>query len=367
MVTASHNPAQYNGFKFCREGAVPVGSTSGLAEVERWVFGEADPVPVPGRVPALRRHDIVADYAAMIRANAAPIAPMKVAIDCGNGVVGPFVEPCLGGLRATRPGSGAAGGPLDIVPLFFEPDGTFPNHEANPLKHENLEALIAAVRKERCALGIAFDGDGDRAAFVDERGEAVSGDMVTALIARRVLAREKGVVIYDLRSSRAVAEEIQRGGGMPVEERVGHAFIKATMRAKKGLLGGELSGHFYFRENFNAESAMLAAVRILEIMTESGKPLSALVAEVDRYPRTGEVNFKIEDKDGALKRLQARFADAKIYHLDGVTIRTPTWWCNVRKSNTEPLLRLNLEADDRPTLERAKKEVIETIGVEPGE
>jgi phosphomannomutase len=354
MVTASHNPARYNGFKFCRERAIPVGSTTGLADVERWVVGGAAPETFPRAAPP-RTVDIVPDYAAMIRAAAGRIAPMKVAIDCGNGMVGPFVAPCLGGLG------------LDIVPLFFEPDGTFPNHEANPLLRENLEALIHAVKKERCALGIAFDGDGDRAAFVDERGEPVSGDMVTALIARRVLAREKGVVVYDLRSSKAVREEIERAGGTPVEERVGHAFMKATMRARGGLFAGEVSGHFYFRENWNAESAMLAAVRILEIMTEARKPLSAIVAEVDRYPRTGELNFKIEDKDGAIARLAAEFADARVYYLDGITIAYPDWWCNVRKSNTEPLLRLNLEANDRPTLERAKARVVAAIGVAPGE
>jgi phosphomannomutase len=353
MVTASHNPARYNGLKFCREAAIPVGSATGLADVERMVR-EAD-IPAAAPPARVRPHDIVPAYAAMLRASAGRIAPMRVAIDCGNGVVGPFVDRCLGGFG------------LDMVRLFFEPDGTFPHHEANPIKRENLEDLIAAVRRERCALGIAFDGDGDRAAFVDERGEPISGDMVTALIARRVLRREKGVVLYDLRSSRAVREEIEKAGGLPVEERVGHAFIKATMRARGALFAGELSGHFYFRENYNAESAMLAAVRMLEIATEAGKPMSEVVREVDRYPRTGEVNFRIDDKDGAIKRLAERFADARIYALDGVTIAYPNWWCNVRKSNTEPLLRLNLEADDVKTLEAARRMVVETIGVEPGE
>lgn len=352
MITASHNPAKYNGMKFCRENAIPVGSASGLAEVER--MAREAPEPTKAVRFAYRNHDIVPEYAAMIRASAARIAPMKVAIDCGNGVVGPFVERCLGGFG------------LEIVPLFFEPDGTFPNHEANPLVLENLAALIRAVKENGAALGIAFDGDGDRAAFVDERGEPVSGDMVTALVARRVLAKQKGAVIYDLRSSRAVREEIERAGGTPVEERVGHAFMKATMRARGGLFAGEVSGHFYFRENYNAESAMLAAVRILEIMTESGKPLSALVREVDRYPRTGELNFEVEDKDGAIARLAKEFADALVYYLDGITIAYADWWCNVRKSNTEPLLRLNLEANDAPTLERAKARVIAAIGVAPG-
>ncbi len=353
MVTASHNPARYNGFKFCRERAIPVGSASGLTDVEARVRSGA-PEARAAREGGLRRHDIVVpEYAAMLRAAAGKIAPTKVAIDCGNGAVGPFVDPCLGQF------------PLDMVRLFFEPDGTFPNHEPNPIVVENLAALSRAVVENGCALGIAFDGDGDRAAFVDERARPVSGDVVTALIARRVLAREKGVVIYDLRSSRAVREEIAKHGGTPVEERVGHAFIKETMRRRGGLFAGELSGHFYFRENYNAESAMLAAVRMLEILTEEARPLSAIVAEVDRYARTGEINFRIQDKDGALARLAERFSDARISWLDGVTIEYPDWWCNVRKSNTEPLLRLNLEARDARCLAEAKARVIEALGARP--
>jgi len=354
MVTASHNPAGWNGLKFCREQAIPVGSTTGLGDVQREVES-GRPLEAAKRLGTRTTRDVVGAYAGFLKANTGKVARMKVAIDTGNGAVGPFVERCLGGLG------------LDIVPLFFEPDGTFPNHEANPLKHENLEALIHAVREQGCALGIAFDGDGDRCAFVDEAGLPVAGDMVTALLARRVLAKEKGAVLYDLRSSRAVKEEIERAGGTAVEERVGHAFIKATMRARAGLLAGELSGHFYFRENYNAESAMLAVIRMLEIVTESGKPLSKLVSEVDRYPRTGEINFKIEDKDGALARLENTFAGAEVARLDGLTLRFPDWWCNVRKSNTEPLLRLNLEADDKATMAAKLAEVIATIGVEPGE
>ena len=354
MVTASHNPAGWNGLKFCRERAIPVGSASGLGEVER-AIREQKPDMKAARRGEVSAYNALSEYAMFLRANAGRIAPMKVAIDTGNGAVGPFVDRCLGSFG------------LEILPMFFEPDGTFPNHEANPLKHENLEALIHKVREEKCALGIAFDGDGDRCAFVDEKGTPVAGDMVTALIARAVLKREKGVVIYDLRSSRAVKEEIEALGGTALEERVGHAFIKATMRQRSGLFAGELSGHFYFKENWNAESAMLAAIRMLEIMTASGKPLSELVAEVDRYPRTGEVNFRIEDKDGAMKRLETAFPGAEVAYLDGVTIRRPDWWVNVRKSNTEPLLRMNLEASNPALLAEVRSKVIATIGVEPGE
>ncbi len=355
MVTASHNPAQWNGMKLCREEAVPVGSASGLAEDEAalargdYQRAEAAGRPRGGSV----RRDVLGGYADMVRraVDPASVKPMKLAIDAGNGMVGPFI------LIILEPY------PLRLVPLYLEPDGTFPNHEANPLKEENLRDLVAAVRGEGCDLGVAFDGDGDRCRFVDEKGVPVAGDLTTALIARDVLAREKGPVVYDLRSSWAVREEIERAGGAAIEERVGHAFIKRTMRERGALFAGEVSGHFYFRENYRTESAVLALVKMLRILAETGKPLSALVAEVDRYPRTGEVNFHVEDKDAAIARLESVFADApRRSHLDGITIAYDDWWFNVRKSNTEPLLRLNLEARTPARLEQARARVVETIG-----
>jgi len=353
QVTASHNPPEYNGLKLCREEAIPVGSASGLADVQARV--EADPAPeavsTPGTCAA---HDILPAFRAFLAEHAQGIPALKVCIDTGNGVVGPFVEPLLGGT------------PLEIRPLFFEPDGRFPNHEANPLKLENLRDVQRVVVEEGCDLGIAFDGDGDRAAFVDEQGQPVPGDIVTALIARDILARQPGPVLYDLRSSRAVPEEIEKAGGTPIETRVGHAFIKATMREHGAVFAGEVSGHYYFREAFCAESAFLAVLSVLRLIGQAQKPLSELVAPLDRYPRTGEVNFRVADKGEALRRIEARFADAEaIEHLDGVTVRYADWWANVRASNTEPLLRLNLEAQDAETLARVRPWVVEAIGAEP--
>ncbi|MHC4390448.1 MAG: phosphomannomutase/phosphoglucomutase [Planctomycetota bacterium] len=354
VITASHNPAGYNGLKLCREQAIPIGSTSGLDLLQRAVEADEPIEPVAER-GGLTSHDIVSEFGEFLREQAGELKPFKIAIDTGNGTVGPFVEELLKGL------------PLSIVPLYFEPDGTFPNHEANPLKLENLVDLQAAVLREGCDLGIAFDGDGDRAALVDERGEPVRGDSMTALLARQALAANggQGTVLYDLRSSGAVREEILKAGGNPIETRVGHAFIKAAMREHDALFAGELSGHYYFRETLNAESSFLAALRILKEMSATGRPLSELVGEVDRYPRTGEVNFHVEDKDGAIARLAETFGDAEITRLDGITLRYESWWANVRKSNTEPVLRLNLEANDEPMLATARARVIEAIGAEP--
>ncbi|GIW72144.1 MAG: phosphomannomutase/phosphoglucomutase [Planctomycetota bacterium] len=360
MVTASHNPAGYNGLKFCREQAIPVGYDTGLARIERALAEGAPELEGPAR-GTRTLEDIVPEVAAFLRAEAAPLIerrrgepPYRIAIDTGNGVVGPLVA------RLT------AGWPIEVVPLYFEPDGTFPHHEANPLKVENLRDLMAAVREHRCALGLAFDGDGDRVALVDERGAPVAGDVLTALIARAVLRRTgPATVLYDLRSSRVVREEVQRLGGRAIETRVGHAFIKEAMREHGAVFAGELSGHYYFREASCAEEPWLAVLRVLEELAGSGRPLSALVAELERYPRTGELNFAVEDKQAALARLAESFADAELSRLDGLTIRYPTWWANVRPSNTEPLLRLNLEADDAETLAQARERLLAAIGSEP--
>jgi len=351
VITASHNPAQYNGLKFCREEAIPVGSTTGLWDVRDAVV-DGVAMPVAEVRGGRETREIVDAFGEFLREQAAGLVPMKIAIDTGNGTVGPFVERLIGQL------------PLEIVPLFFEPDGTFPNHEANPLNLDTLRDLQATVIEQGCALGIAFDGDGDRSALVDENGKPVAGDAMTALLAMRALSEGPGTVLYDLRSSRCVREEIEKAGGTAVETRVGHAFIKASMREHDALFAGELSGHYYFRENYNAESAFLAALRVMLTMGETGKTLSELVAHVERYPRTGEINFEVEDKDGTIERISGAFADAtEQYRLDGITVRYPTWWANVRKSNTEPLLRLNLEADDIAGLTAAKARMIEVIGV----
>jgi phosphomannomutase len=279
------------------------------------------------------------------------IKPLKVVVDCGNGMGGHTVARILDRL------------PLRAERLYFELDGRFPNHEANPIKRENIETLISRVKASGADLGIAFDGDADRCVFVDERGEPVSSDAVTALFAEALLKREPGArVVYDLRSTRATADIIKERGGVPIRERVGHSFIKATMRKETAILGGELSGHYYFRDHFYSDSGEIAMVFLLSILSEAGKPLSALIAPTRRYVSTGEINFHVEDKDGVLRALKAKFADGRMDELDGVTVQYPDWWFNVRKSNTEPLLRLNLEASTAALLAEKKSILMPMLG-----
>jgi phosphomannomutase len=256
---------------------------------------------------------------------------------------------------------------IDLVPLYFELDGTFPNHEANPLKEENLRDLQAAVRRENADLGVSFDGDADRSGFVDEHGEAIGSDLVTALIGGELLASHPGkAVLYDLRSSKAVAEYIRENGGEPVRERVGHSFMKATLRKKDGIFGGELAGHYYFAESYFEDSSILAVVEILNLLRKSGKPLSDLVAPLRRYAKSPEINFEVEDKQGKIDELARLHAGADVDYLDGISVRYPTWWFNVRPSNTEPYLRLVMEADTAEELEQRQAELFELLG-EPAE
>jgi phosphomannomutase len=252
---------------------------------------------------------------------------------------------------------------IDVVPLYFELDGTFPNHEANPLREENLADLLAAVRREGADLGVAFDGDADRAAFVDERGEPIGSDLATALIGGELLTEYPGkAVVYDLRSSRAVPEYIAERGGVPVRERVGHSFIKATLRRHDGVFGGELAGHYYFRANYFADCAILALIEIVNLVWKSGGPLSALVAPLRRYAKSPEINFEVEDKQGKIELLAERYADGEIDYLDGITVAYPTWWFNVRPSNTEPYLRLVLEAGSEEELAGRRAELEGLLG-----
>jgi phosphomannomutase len=252
---------------------------------------------------------------------------------------------------------------VEILPLYFELDGTFPNHEANPLKLENLRDLRAMVRETGADLGISCDGDFDRAAFVDETGEPVGSDLATALIAGELLSREPGRhVLYDLRSSRAVAEYVTEKGGIPVRERVGHSFMKATLRPVHGIFGGELAGHYYFRDNYHADCAMLAIVEVLNVLWHSGRSMSAVVEPLRRYAKSPETNFEVEDKQAKIRELASRYADGQIDYLDGITVQYPDWWFNVRPSNTEPLLRLVIEARDEDALARRRGELVALIG-----
>ncbi len=331
MITASHNPSEFNGLKFCRAGAVPVAYDTGLAQIERLV--QTDLTEAPGRHAEIEDRDVGPAYRAQLLKFADKIKPLTVVVDAGNGVMGAFLPALFDKL------------PCELIRLYFEPDGAFPNHEANPLKPENTADLVAKVRETSAELGIAFDGDGDRAMFCDERGEMVPCDFITALLAREMLRREPGAtIVYDLRSSWVVREEIERLGGVPLESRVGHSYIKATMREKDSIFAGELSGHFYFRDIYTTDNAEMAALQLLSIMSREEKPLSELVAPLRRYHGSGEINFHVDDKAAKIELLKETYTDADQSELDGLTLRYADWWANVRPSNTEPVLRLNLEA-----------------------
>jgi phosphomannomutase len=351
QVTASHNPAKYNGMKMSLRDARPVSGDHGIPLLEE--KARAAERPAAGRRGGYRQAEIFDDYRKHVlsfleRPEGAP--RLKVAADAANGM-GTIYLPILEAMG------------IDVVPLYFELDGTFPNHEANPLREENLADLIAAVRREGADLGVAFDGDADRAAFVDERGEPIGSDLATALIGGELLTEYPGkAVVYDLRSSRAVPEYIAECGGVPVRERVGHSFIKATLRSHDGVFGGELAGHYYFRANYFADCAILALIEIVNLVWKSGGPLSALVAPLRRYAKSPEINFEVEDKQGRIEALAERYADGEIDYLDGITVVYPTWWFNVRPSNTEPYLRLVLEAQTPEELAGRRAELEGLLG-----
>jgi len=348
MVTASHNPAQYIGFKVSREEAIPVGSDSGLNNIRDLALGS--PMRPSEKRGKIREKNLQEDYTRHVLSFVRHVEPLNVVIDTGNGMAGHMLPPILEQL------------PLTVTPLYFELDGSFPHHEANPLKAENLRDLQRVVRETGADLGVAFDGDGDRVMFVDEHADIVRADLVTAVIAKNLLQKhKKGPIVYDVRSSWAVAEEIRKYGGIPSQERVGHAFMKAALRARNAVFGGELSGHYYFRDNFYTDSGLIALVELLNALSAERKPMSEVMAPLQRYHATGEVNFEVEDKEAKLKQLGETFKDGKISRLDGITVEFEDWWFNVRPSNTEPLLRLNLEATSRELMEKAQEKVSEII------
>lgn len=350
VVTASHNPKQYIGFKLCRAGARPLSGDSGIKDIQAMVEGDGlEPVAEKGKREQLNLMD---DWCAHIQGFARDIKPMTVCVDYANG---------MGANESPQIFNGIPG--LTVHSLYEELDGTFPNHEANPLKESNLDDVRALVKKHGATMGLAFDGDADRCAFVDEEGRTVHADLITVILARGMLQRHPGKgIIYDLRSSKVVPEEIERLGGRPVRERVGHSFMKETMRRTDCIGGGELSGHFYFAENFFTDCGVLAAIEVLNQLSAEGKTLKEAADELRKYHGTGEVNFKVEDKDGLMKAIEERFSDGVIDHLDGVTVTYPTWWVNVRPSNTEPFLRMCLEADTPEVMEEKRQEVFSVLG-----
>lgn len=357
MFTASHNPAQYNGIKMCRAGAAPVGQDTGLADiralVERWSDeGAPEPAATPGTIG---ERDVLADYGTHLRGlvDLTAIRPLKVVVDAGNGMGGHTVPTVFAGL------------PLELDALYFELDGSFPNHEANPLDPKNIVDLQARVRETGADLGIAFDGDADRCFVVDENGDPVSPSAITALVAARELAKHPGsTVIHNCITSWSVPEVVRENGGTPVRTRVGHSFIKEEMAKTGAVFGGEHSAHYYFRDFWNADTGMLAALHVLAALGGQDRPLSQLVAEYDRYAASGEINSTVDDQTGRLAAIKAAYEGREgitLDELDGLTVTADDWWFNVRPSNTEPLLRLNAEARDAGTVARVRDEALAII------
>jgi phosphomannomutase len=354
MFTASHNPARYNGIKLCRAGAAPVGQDSGLAEIRASV--EEGALPEAGTRGTVSERDMLADYAAYLYelVDLADIRPLKVVVDAGNGMAGHTVPAVFERLS------------VDLVPMYFELDGTFPNHEANPLDPKNLVDLQARVREVGADAGLAFDGDADRCFVVDERGDPVAPSAITALVAVRELAKQPGgTVIHNLITSKAVPEIVAEHGGKPVRTRVGHSFIKAQMAETGAIFGGEHSAHYYFRDFWRADSGMLAALHVLAALGEQSRPLSELMAEYTRYAASGEINSTVDDQVARMLAVKDVFAGREGVHvdeLDGLTVELPGGaWFNLRPSNTEPLLRLNIEATDVDAVAALRDEVLTVV------
>jgi phosphomannomutase len=353
-VTASHNPKEYTGMKIVRRGALPVGGDSGLLDIRARALSAAGARHETGPAGTINHEDIWPAFVERVLSfiDVSSLMPLRVVIDAANGMAGAMLPPVLERL------------PTDVVRYFFEPDGSFPNHEPNPLLPENREFIVSKVTEEGADLGVAFDGDADRCFFVDDTGEFVPGDFVTALLAESILAKEPGgKVLYDVRASWAVPETIRRAGGVPLVNRVGHAFFKHRMREEGAVFGGEVSGHYYFRDFSQADSGVIPFLLMLELLSKRGEKLSETLRPFrERYFITGEINTPVADVALKLQELKERFsAEGKVSHLDGLSVDAEDWHMNVRPSNTEPLLRLNLEALSPELMERKRDEVLEVI------
>jgi phosphomannomutase len=350
MITASHNPGEYNGYKLCRSEARPLSMDAGIGEIRDMVVSGS--LPEAARTGTLAERDVLDEFVehALGMVDVDVLRPMKIVVDAGNGMAGKLIPPVFERISG------------ELVPLYFELDGTFPNHEANPLEPQNIVDLQRAVVEQRADLGVAFDGDADRMFLIDEHGAFIGGDMVTALVAKVLLAKHPGApVVYNLICSRSVPETIEAAGGIPVRSRVGHSFIKGLMRERDAVFGGEHSGHFYFRDNWYADSGLIAFLTVLELLSREQNTLSETLAPIDTRSRSGELNFEVTDQQSALARVRERYTDAEIDELDGLTFQYPDWWFNIRASNTQPLLRLNVESDDETMLAGRVAQVRELI------
>jgi phosphomannomutase len=354
MVTASHNPKEYNGLKLCREDAIALSGDHGLRQI-RDLISSGELPEASEYAGSVEEADITAEYAnhCLSFINAEGLRPLKMVVDAGNGMAGKMLPPIFEAL------------PFEYVPMYFELDGSFPNHPPNPIEPENMEELQERVVAEGADFGAAFDGDADRVFVVDEKGVTISGDLLATLVAKNVLEKEPGAaIIYSAVCSKALPELVRREGGRPVRSRAGHSIIKPQMRSNDAAFGGEHSGHFYFRDNYFADSGIIAMLTVAELVARQESPISELLAPIDPYVRSGEINSEVEDQEAALQRVEEHYAKrdgVEIDHLDGLTVDFGDWWFNLRPSNTEPLLRLNVEASDRATMERERDEILELV------
>jgi phosphomannomutase len=350
MVTASHNPKEYNGFKICSKGGNPLGYPDGLTPIklamENREFGK------PRHKGKVRHKNIMPQYAAHIKQFKGKIKSLKVVVDAGNGIQGVIVPKVFARL------------PAKIIPLFFEPDGNFPNRSPNPIKTGALDRLSKAVKENKASFGAAFDGDGDRIVFVDEKGKQIRPDHILALLAQHMLKENPHAkILFDARCSRIVKEKVTEEGGVAILTRVGHTYITQIMKEENALLAGELSGHYYFRENFCADNGDIPLMLMLNILSGEKKPLSKLLAPMDKYFNSGEINFKIENKQQVMKKIEEEYCDkGRVFHIDGLSVEFPDWWFNIRPSNTEPVLRLNVEANTKAMLDRKLAELKRLLG-----
>jgi phosphomannomutase len=354
MITASHNPKDYNGFKLCREDAIALSGEQGIGQIRDLIVSGKLPEPAE-YAGSVEESDIAEEYAkhCLTFINTEDLRSLKIVVDAGNGMAGKMLPPIFEKL------------PFEYVPMYFELDGSFPNHPPNPIEPENMEELQERVVAESADFGVAFDGDADRCFVVDEKGVTISGDLLAALVAKNVLEKEPGAtILYSAVCSKAFPELVEREGGRAIRTQAGHSIIKPQMRENDAAFGGEHSGHFYFRDNYFADSGIIAMLTVAELVARQDGPLSDLLLPIDPYVRSGEINSEVEDQEATLKKVEEHYAqsgDPKIDHLDGLTVDYGDWWFNLRPSNTEPLLRLKVEAGDRETMDRERDELLELI------